>query len=629
MKKYSSACTLDCFDCCKFNVYKNEDGEIKIEGDKNHPFTKGMICKKGLYHKTFLNHTKRIKKPMLKKNGEWTEISFEECIDIFVSKLKEYKEENILYYEQYGNGGVLKSIGDIFFNFCGGALKQKGGPCWSAGIKAQKFDYGIALSHSLSDMKNSKNIFVWGKNPANTTIHTLKEIIEAKKSGSKIIVIDPIKNETSKFADIYIRVKPGGDYYLALAMGKIILEKNLEDKEFIKNNTKYFEGYKKLLEKTSIEELSKRSGVSIENINLLVNLYVEKYSSILLGYGIQKYKVGGKAVRAIDALCAITGQIGKSGGGVSYANKLYSGILNTDPYSSEKFAKNEEFFVSDLEDIIEEKNVKMAVITKSNLLNQLPNLNKLTNSFKKINFKVCFDIFMTDTAKHCDLFIPSTTTLESEDIIFSSMTNPYITYIEKVVEPDNKFMDEYYFFQEVAKRLDIKEYPFVSKREYIEKIIENLDESIEDIKNGYITKEIKVPWSSLDFKTPSGKFEFGEFFISEEKEEEKGFHLLTTHTKDSLFSQHFIDVDEISICYINSFEMKKLDLKDKDIVNLKSKNGEIKVKIQKDDKVSNNTVMMHIGWWERSGNPNFLTNSDISDIGGQIAYNETKVFIKK
>ena len=46
MKKYSSACTLDCFDCCKFNVYKNEDGKIKIEGDKNHPFTKGMICKK-------------------------------------------------------------------------------------------------------------------------------------------------------------------------------------------------------------------------------------------------------------------------------------------------------------------------------------------------------------------------------------------------------------------------------------------------------------------------------------------------------------------------------------------------------------------------------------------------------
>ena len=75
--------------------------------------------------------------------------------------------------------------------------------------------------------------------------------------------------------------------------------------------------------------------------------------------------------------------------------------------------------------------------------------------------------------------------------------------------------------------------------------------------------------------------------------------------------------------------MKKLDLKNKDIVNLQSKNGEIKVKIQKDDKVSDNTVMMHIGWWERSGNPNFLTNSDISDIGGQIAYNETKVFIKK
>ena len=79
-------------------------------------------------------------------------------------------------------------------------------------------------------------------------------------------------------------------------------------------------------------------------------------------------------------------------------------------------------------------------------------------------------MFMTDTAKECDLFIPCTNTFESEDILFSSMTNPYITYNEKVIEPKNKLMDEYYFFMELAKRLDIKEYPYVSKEEYLVKL---------------------------------------------------------------------------------------------------------------------------------------------------------------
>ena len=63
-----------------------------------------------------------------------------------VEKLKLYKREfgskSILYYEQYGNGSLLKSIGEVFLNFYGGATFPKGGPCWSAGISAQKLDFG-------------------------------------------------------------------------------------------------------------------------------------------------------------------------------------------------------------------------------------------------------------------------------------------------------------------------------------------------------------------------------------------------------------------------------------------------------------------------------------------------------
>ena len=669
MKKISHGCTLDCADCCKFNVYVKNDDIIKIEGDKEHPYTKGFICKKGLAHLKRLNHSKRIYKPLIKINDKWKEIEFDEAINIMVKKLSYYKSKfgskSILYYEQYGNGTVLKSIGEKFFNFYGGVSLSKGGPCWSAGIAAQKLDFGDSRSHSLEDMLNSKNIFVWGKNPANTTIHTMQMIKMAKEKGSKIIVIDPIETATAKLADKYIKIKANGDKALALAMGQIIIKNKLYDEKYIKLYVNGFEEYKSYILSLNIKDLSKECGVEISTIEELVKLYCQKYSTILLGFGMQKYKNGGMTIRLIDALGAITGQIGFSGGGVNYANKVYPKILNTDPYDSEKFSNNRYYYTNEISEFIEKCNlgntyykndifinheddkgdyelnipIKMAIITKSNLLNQLANINNLKRALSKVEFKVCFDMFITDTVKECDLFIPVTSQLESEDLLFSSMMNPYLVYNEKILEPQEKLMDEYYFFMEVAKRLKMSNYPIVTKKEYLEKVIYplkniNSDISLEYLKNNYFTLHKDVAWSDKNFVNESGKFEIinceeiKKFEANKYKDISK-LRLLTNHGRDSLSSQHFMDDDGIAIAYINEKEAKRFNINNNEIIYLKSENGQIKVKINIDKSIGDNIVMMFVGWWERHGNPNFLTNSGISDIGGQITYNETFVEIIK
>jgi Anaerobic dehydrogenases, typically selenocysteine-containing len=131
MRKLSGGCTLDCFDACKFNVYTENNKIIKIEGDKNHPYTKGFICHKGLKHMDRHTHPLRQYKPLLKVDNKWEEISFDKALDIIAEKLSFYKENHgvnsLMYYEQYGSGSLLKSIGEIFFNFFGGSCKQKGG----------------------------------------------------------------------------------------------------------------------------------------------------------------------------------------------------------------------------------------------------------------------------------------------------------------------------------------------------------------------------------------------------------------------------------------------------------------------------------------------------------------------
>lgn len=668
MKKLSHGCTLDCADCCKFNVYIDKNEVVKIEGDEGHPYTKGFICKKGLAHLKRVNHEKRLYNPLLKVNGEWKEISFKEAIDIMAKRLKDYKNEfgsrSILYYEQYGNGSLLKSIGEKFFNFYGGVSLAKGGPCWSAGIAAQKLDFGDSKSHSLEDMMNSNNIFVWGKNPANTTIHTMQMIRKAKANGSKIIVIDPIETATATLSDKYIRIKPNGDLALALAIGKVIIENEFFDEKYIKSYVNGFEEYKEYVLSLNIEELSLECGVEINEINELVRLYCEKYSTILLGFGMQKYKNGGITIRAIDALGAITGQIGFSGGGVNYANKVYPKILNSDPYNSEKEASNRYFYTSEINEFIEKcslgktyyKNdificnkdkesdydlnipIKMAVITKSNLVNQLPNVNKLKKSLSKIDFKVCFDMFMTDTAKVCDLIIPTSSQLESEDLLFSSMMNPYLIYNEKLIETREKLMDEYYFFMELAKEMNLNDYPYVEKTDYLEKVIEplkhiNSNINLEFIKSNYLTLHKNIAWEDKKFMTKSRKFEIIRLYDLNNKvkcsENKAKIRLLTNHGRDSLSSQHFIDEEGMSIAYINENMSKSLDIDNDEIVYLKSENGQIKVRIKIDSSISDKVVMMFVGWWEKHGNPNVLTNSGISDIGGQITYNETFVDIIK
>lgn len=653
MKTISHGCTLDCWDCCKFNVIVDDNRVIKIEGDKEHPYTKGIICEKGRKHLERLYHKDRIYTPLLKKGNKWMEIDYDEALEIVSERLRFYIEKygsnSILHYFESGSGGVLKSIENIFFNFLGGITLTSGSTCWGAGIQAQIFDFGDVKGHSLKDIFNAKNIVLWGRNPANTSIHLFHALKEAKKKGIKIIVIDPIYTDTAKLSDMFIKVNPSTDGALAIAITKIAIDKGYIDIKFIKRYVKGFNEYKDYIEKFDLEFLIKECGVKKEIIEKLAYIYgVEKPTTTYPGYGLQKYHNGGNTIRAIDALAAVTGNIGKKGSGVNYANRVYPDVLNLDPFDSMKFSNKTRYVeISKLYDFILNENnppIKVLFVSKANPLAQLPNLNKAKLAFNKIDFKICIDMFMTDTAKNCDLFLPCTNTLESEDIVFSSMNNPYIIYNEKAIEPKNKLMDEYYFFIELAKKMEIEKYPNVSKLEYMEKIVEPLlkmNITLEDIQNGYITiQNNDVAWYDLKFKTPSGKIEIysekamkeglSPIPIYENKTNTKNkIRLITSHARDSLFSQHFIDVEGISKASINYNTAKKYNIKSGEKITLKSEKGEIEVEIIINENIPDNTVHMYTGWWEKHGNPNFLTNNIASDMGGQIAYYDTFVEIVK
>ncbi|MGL4911160.1 MAG: molybdopterin dinucleotide binding domain-containing protein, partial [Romboutsia sp.] len=109
----------------------------------------------------------------------------------------------------------------------------------------------------------------------------------------------------------------------------------------------------------------------------------------------------------------------------------------------------------------------------------------------------------------------------------------------------------------------------------------------------------------------------------------KKFRLLTNHHKESLFSQHFMEKKGISQAYINEKMAINIDIGNEEVVSLRNNNISIDVQINIDNSIGDNVIMMYVGWWKKHGNPNYIANSGISDIGGQVTYNETFVDIIK
>ncbi|MGL5984241.1 MAG: molybdopterin-dependent oxidoreductase, partial [Cetobacterium sp.] len=350
----------------------------------------------------------------------------------------------------------------------------------------------------------------------------------------------------------------------------------------------------------------------------------------------------GNNVRAIDALMSITGNIGKSGAGAFYSSKIYPDVLNRDPYNSSDYAINSrEFQITDFSHFVNENKIEIIFISKANPLNQLPDLNRTLKSYKSIPFKVCFDMFLTDTAKNSDLIIPVTNTLESEDIIYSSMLMPSLMYNEKVVEPANENMDEYTFFQKLAKLMNLKDYPLVSKEEYLNRVIEPLGINLEMLKKEDINiQKGFIAWEDKKFKTPSGKIEIysptaldegfdpmPKFMKSREGSNDYPIRLVTPHSNDSLFNQHNQKFETASHIYISV--QNSSGLEEGDIVKVTSSNGVIESIVNIDKNLKKNEAYIFMKWNSVQGNPNYLTNSYASDIGGQVAYYDTFINIKK
>lgn len=643
-----SACPLNCWDSCGFQITVENDKVIKVEGDPSHPITKGKICGRGRMLETRTNSLERVLYPLKKVNGEFKQISWDQALDEIASQLKEVKEQYgstaVLHSHDYANNGILKNLDQRFFNAYGGVTELYGSLCWGAGIEAQKWDFGDAYGHEPEDVLNSKNIVIWGRNVARTNMHFYEKLLEAKKKGAKIFVIDPLFNATANIADEYISVKPGMDGLLAAGIIKEILLLGLEDREFIEHHSYGFNELEELIEGISLEKISEMTEVPVERIQLLAKVFADKPTSTFMGLGLQRYKNGGNTIRLIDALAAVSGNIGIPGGGANYANLQVGQSFDISNLTlSGRKEKHRQFSImKQAEEVLSaiDPEIKMIVVTCGNPLTQVPDSSIVEKAFSSVSKLVVIEQFMTDTARLADYILPTTTSFEEEDLYYSSMYHHYVNYGPKLVSAPGEAKSDLWIWTQLAERLGFGEDFHYSRDKWLDMSLQSLSAkgvTLDKLKRQHnVELPVKrVPWNDFQFKTPSGKFEFSainkgaegqlKLAVPEESKwnnpalaEKFPYNLLTIHPLRSNHSQNyhlFSKAPQLKIEAARNIA-EAHHLKDGDFVRVWNNRGEVKGYLSILPKAHPNTINIDEGIWKKfGGSVNNLTSSGESDNG--------------
>jgi len=574
----TTACPLDCYDACEI-ILKNDKIKAKKEGH-----TSGFLC-------PHLNHYQdydTIKHP--RYNG--VNISMEDALDKLKEILLERDNNKTLHYRNAGNFGLMQEVTEHFFASFGATLTN-GSLCDSAGEAGIIQGRGSNKNMSLSEIQKSEVVIIWGRNPHATSSHLLPLL-----KNKTIIVIDPVKTEIAKMADVYLQIKPHSDIGLAMLLSRFLHIENGCDDEFLENYASESEEYYELTQTIRIKKTLDKMDITLGQIGDILSSVKNKKVSIICGVGIQKYRDGADIMRCIDAFAVNLGLFNKNGCGVAYLGNSKDGITSPFNLNAKRVSKVDTKFS-------EYNNV---FIQGANPLSQMPNSLRVAMEMSQVKNIIYFGLHENETSAMAHLVIPAKSFLHKNDIRTSYSHNA-MSVMNKVA--DTEFgISEYDLTSYLCKEFDIE---LKDEMDYIEHFKcfsqEKDNESLE------VKSREPLPYKN-GFDTDDNKFLFLEEFDSKNKDSKK-MYLITSKSPKSLNSQFNRD----EYIYINSSH----GYEDDEMIMVTSNIGNIKSKVKANDDLRDDCVLIYSG----TKGLNAITSSLHSHEGKCASFQEEKVEISR
>jgi anaerobic selenocysteine-containing dehydrogenase len=507
-----TVCNRDCPDSCGI-VATVEDGRItRIAGDRDHPVTQGFLC-----HRTnqFLRRQyapDRVTSPLVRKDGALAAVSWDEALDHIAAGLRRIVAESgpgaIFHYRSGGTlGMVVAAASERFFSRLGPVTVKRGDICSGAGEAAQMMDFGLCDSSALEDLPNARHILLWGKNVVTSSPHTLPVLKRAKARGAQVVLIDPVHHASVRFCDTVIQPRPAGDFALAMAVARVIVEDGLEHPDAA-TWCDGIDAFRRLARSRSLEDWCAAADASVAEARDLARRLHEGPTTILVGWGMARRLTGGAIVRALDALGAITGNVGIEGGQVSYYYQRRRGFSG-DPEVTPPRSIPEPLFGSQIEQL-DDPPIRCVWVTAGNPVAMLPDSSTSHRALASRELVVVVDSWLSDTAEVADVVLPTTTLLEANDLV-GAYGHHHIGLAQPVIAPPEGVRSDFTIFVDLADRLGMKDLfpPTVDdfQQELIAGPMQRAGVSLERLRRGPMINPMapKIVFDGRRFPTPTGR----------------------------------------------------------------------------------------------------------------------------
>ena len=484
------ACPHDCPDTCAMHVTVEDGRAVAVAGDPDHPITVGFLCGKVSNYLDRVYSDERLLHPLVRENGGFRRASWDEALERAAAGLArardEFGGESILPYSYMGTQGLIQgnTMSARVMNALG-ATNLERTICATAGIVGTVSAHGLSPEVDPEEWPHARYVIVWGWNPLSTAPHLWRKLLDARKAGAKLVVVDPFRSRTARVADEHLRPLPGTDAALGIGMMRAIVDAGLHDDEWCRAHA---DGYDELLGAIGehpVEHWAEICGVDAQTIARIGREFASTRPALLrLGVGAQRHLGAPAAYTTLAALPALTGAWRDRGGGCSYIPTATAAAVSAGPLQGEDLRPgpvrtiNMSQLGSALTDPGLDPPVKAFVCWNSNPAAIAPDQERVLAGLGRDDlFVVVLEQFMTDTAAFADVVLPATTQLEHRDVLFS-WGHHYLTWNEPAIEPQGEAKPNTEVFRLLAARLGLDDPRFAeSDAELVDALLDGFEEN--------------------------------------------------------------------------------------------------------------------------------------------------------
>jgi len=547
MKKVVRTICQSCHCECGVLVKLRDCEIVGIKGDPNHPMNRGYVCPKGAAQPQLVNHPERLLYPLKRVGergeGKWERVSWDEALRGIASRLTEVRD-------RYGPESIacIHGTGPRASLVCTLVPFALGSPnrisvdlhiCFAPSLLAEAVTVGhpIMLEEG-PDYLSSECIMIWGANPVAAHPPRGRDILEARKRGAKLIVVDPRRTLLARKADLWLPLRPGTADALALGMINVIIENEIYDKKFV---DKYCVGFNRLKERVKNYPLKRVAEITWLPADLIRDAAVmyatTKPAALHHRIGVEQDTNSAQTDRALSILLSITGNIDVKGGNLlpmhMEGNIPTIALAGAGPWCAppievvQKRIGIQEYplicgpdaplpFVPsplavDAMLTGDPYPIKALYCAGANPIINVQNSKKVLKALLNLDLNVVVDYFMTPTAEFADYVLPTTSWLEREDVCDLSYSG-CVSARQKVLEPRGECRDDLEIVIELMKRIpwaNRKIVPWNNVLECYNWMLQGMGLTFEDLKEReYITIDpVYRKYEKAGFDTPSGKVE--------------------------------------------------------------------------------------------------------------------------